>query len=70
MELARQLEQEGFDGIWLTVFDMCGVEAAREVIDIPIVGGFPTSAFSATPFQGLALSPWGIAREVSSITLR
>jgi len=47
VELARQLEQEGFDGIWLTDFDMCGVEAAREVIDIPIVGGFPTSAFSA-----------------------
>ena len=22
----------------------CGVEAAREVIDIPIIGGFPTSA--------------------------
>jgi Asp/Glu/hydantoin racemase len=26
---------------------MCGVEGARECIDIPIVGGFPTSAFSA-----------------------
>lgn len=47
LELARQLEQEGFDGIWLTDFDMCGVEAAREIIDIPIVGGFPTFAFSA-----------------------
>ena len=44
---AHALEQEGFDGIWLSDFDMCGVEAAREVIDIPIVGGFPTSAFSA-----------------------
>ncbi|MBB3104369.1 aspartate/glutamate racemase family protein [Azomonas macrocytogenes] len=47
VELARSIEQEGFDGIWLTDFDMCGVEAAREVIDIPIVGGFPTSAFTA-----------------------
>ncbi|WP_349568973.1 aspartate/glutamate racemase family protein [Azotobacter salinestris] len=45
--LARRLEQEGFDGIWLTDFDMCGVEEAREAIDIPIVGGFPTSAFTA-----------------------
>ena len=26
---------------------MCGVEAAREVIDIPIIGGFPASAFTA-----------------------
>ena len=47
VELARQLEREGFHGIWLTDFDMCGVEAAREVVDIPIIGGFPTSAFSA-----------------------
>jgi allantoin racemase len=47
VESARQIEQDGFDGIWLTDFDMCGVEEAREVIDIPIVGGFPTSAFTA-----------------------
>lgn len=47
VELARQLEQEGFDGIWLSDFDMCGVEAAREVIDIPIIGGFSASAFTA-----------------------
>lgn len=45
--LARAVEQEGFDGIWLSDFDMCGVEPAREAIDIPIVGGFPTSAFTA-----------------------
>ncbi|AIO39460.1 asp/Glu/Hydantoin racemase family protein [Burkholderia cenocepacia] len=47
VELARAIERDGFDGIWLTDFDMCGVEAAREAIDIPIIGGFPTSAFSA-----------------------
>lgn len=47
VELAKQLEQEGFQGIWLSDFDMCGVEAAREVVDIPIIGGFPTSAFTA-----------------------
>lgn len=47
VELARSLQQEGFDGIWLSDFDMCGVEAARECIDIPIIGGFPTSAFTA-----------------------
>lgn len=45
--MAVQLEKEGFDGIWLSDFDMCGVEAAREVINIPIVGGFPVAAFSA-----------------------
>lgn len=47
VELAKSLEQEGFAGIWLSDFDMCGVEAARECIDIPIIGGFPTSAFTA-----------------------
>ncbi|RMM82790.1 putative Racemase [Pseudomonas syringae pv. maculicola] len=44
---AIELEKEGFDGVWLSDFDMCGVEAAREVIDIPIIGGFPPSAFTA-----------------------
>lgn len=47
VELAQQIAGDGFDGIWLTDFDMCGVEAAREVIDIPIIGGFPASAFAA-----------------------
>ncbi|MBT2867486.1 aspartate/glutamate racemase family protein [Chromobacterium violaceum] len=47
VETALQLEREGFDGIWLSDFDMCGVEAAREAVNIPIVGGFPTAAFSA-----------------------
>lgn len=47
VQLARELEQQGYDGIWLSDFDMCGVEAAREVIDIPIIGGFPAAAFTA-----------------------
>jgi len=47
VELAKQLQDDGFDGIWLSDFDLCGVEAAREVVDIPIIGGFPTSAFTA-----------------------
>ncbi|WP_115783286.1 aspartate/glutamate racemase family protein [Paraburkholderia caffeinilytica] len=47
VELAQAIANDGFDGIWLTDFDMCGVESAREVIDIPIIGGFPPSAFTA-----------------------
>lgn len=47
VKLAKVLQDQGFDGIWLSDFDMCGVEAAREVIDIPIIGGFPTSVFTA-----------------------
>lgn len=52
VELAKTLEQEGFQGIWLSDFDMCGVEAAREVVNIPIIGGFPTSAFTALALSG------------------
>lgn len=47
VEAAIQIENDGYDGIWLSDFDMCGVEAAREAINIPIIGGFPTSAFTA-----------------------
>ena len=47
VELAQAIASDGFDGIWLTDFDMCGVEAAREVIDLPIIGGFPAAAFAA-----------------------
>jgi Asp/Glu/hydantoin racemase len=47
VEMAQAIERDGFDGVWLSDFDMCGVEAAREAINIPIIGGFPTSAFTA-----------------------
>jgi allantoin racemase len=45
--LAVELEKEGFDGIFVTDFDMCGVEACREVVDIPVLGGFVPCAFTA-----------------------
>lgn len=45
--LAKEAAGEGVDGIFVTDFDMCGVEAAREVVDIPVIGGFTPSAFSA-----------------------
>jgi allantoin racemase len=47
VQMAQQIEAEGYDGIWLSDFDMCGVEAAREIVNIPIIGGFPPSAFTA-----------------------
>lgn len=45
--LAKKTELEGYEGIFVTDFDMCGVEAAREVVDIPVIGGFRSSAFTA-----------------------
>lgn len=47
VKTARGIQEKGYHGIWLSDFDMCGVEACREELDIPIVGGFPTSAFTA-----------------------
>lgn len=47
IKLAKEAELEGCKGIFVTDFDMCGVEAAREVVDIPVIGGFRSSAFAA-----------------------
>ncbi|MCB9763569.1 MAG: racemase [Alphaproteobacteria bacterium] len=47
IELARQTEKEGFDGIFVSDFDFCGVEPSRETVSIPVVGGFRPSALTA-----------------------
>lgn len=47
VDLARKTEKEGYDGIFVTDFDMCGVEPAREVVNIPVIGGFRASAYTA-----------------------
>lgn len=47
IRLAKQAEDDGYDGIFVTDMDMCGVEAARQVIGIPIIGGFRASAYTA-----------------------
>jgi allantoin racemase len=47
LQLARETEKEGYDGIFITDFDYCGVEACREAVSIPVIGGFQPSAFTA-----------------------
>jgi len=47
MGVVRQSEADGFDGVFVSDMDMCGVEPARELVDIPVVGGFAASAFTA-----------------------
>lgn len=44
---AQAAVRNGFNGIFVTDFDMCGVEVIREVVDIPVIGGFRASAFTA-----------------------
>ena len=52
VRLARELAEEGYDGLWVADFDMCGVEAAREVVDIPVAGGFVPAVFTALGLSG------------------
>ena len=47
VQLARRAEEEGYAGVFVSDMDMCGVEQSREVIDIPIIGGFRASAYTA-----------------------
>lgn len=47
VRLAAATAAEGYHGIIVTDFDMCGVEACREVVDIPVLGGFVPCAFTA-----------------------
>ncbi len=47
IELAIETENEGFDGIFVTDFDFCGVEATRENVNIPVIGGFRPQAMTA-----------------------
>ena len=46
-ELAKKSEADGFDGIFVSDMDFCGVEAIREIVSIPVIGGFRASAYTA-----------------------
>jgi len=37
--LVEEAREAGHDGVYVSDFDMCGVEAAHEVVDIPVIGG-------------------------------
>ncbi|MGM0509345.1 MAG: aspartate/glutamate racemase family protein [Fusobacteriota bacterium] len=47
VKAAKESQDEGVQGIFVSDMDFCGVEVAREVLDIPIIGGFRPSAFTA-----------------------
>jgi Asp/Glu/hydantoin racemase len=47
VEAVIQAESEGYDGVFVSDFDFCGVEEAREVVNIPVIGGFRPSVFTA-----------------------
>lgn len=45
---AQQAVQEGIDGIFIDCFGEPGVGVVRELIDIPVVGGFAPAVLTAT----------------------
>lgn len=47
-EQVKQAEQELCDGVFITCFGDPGVESAREVVEIPVVGGFQPAALTAS----------------------
>ncbi|MDY6856855.1 MAG: aspartate/glutamate racemase family protein [Thermodesulfobacteriota bacterium] len=47
VNMAKASAQEGIQGIYVSDFDYCGVEPSREVVDIPVIGAFRASAYSA-----------------------
>jgi allantoin racemase len=49
---AVDAEQRGYDGVFVSDMDMCGVDESRKVLKIPIVGGFRPCVNSAILLAG------------------
>jgi Asp/Glu/hydantoin racemase len=47
IKAVKEAEKDKIQGIFVSDMDFCGVEVAREVTDIPIIGGFRANAFTA-----------------------
>jgi len=58
-----QAEKDGFDGVFIDCFGDPGVEAAREMVSIPVVGGFQPAALSANIISG----KWSVVTVLSSV---
>lgn len=59
IHLVNKAQSDGYEGVFVCDFDMTGVEPAREVVDIPVIGGYRASALTAI----------ALARKFSIITV-
>lgn len=59
IELSKMAEAQGFDGIYVDCFGSPGVSIVRELVDIPVVGGF----------DGAVLMASSIAQRFSIVTV-
>ena len=47
VEIAKQAQQDGYDAIFITCFGEPGVSVVRELVEIPVIGGFLSSAMTS-----------------------
>ena len=47
IERVQQAQDDGYNGVFVSDFDNCGVEPAREVVRIPVIGGFAPQVLTA-----------------------
>lgn len=47
VQIAKQAEKNGYDAIFITCFGEPGVSVVRELVDIPVIGGFLSSAMTS-----------------------
>ena len=47
VQLAQQAEKDGYDAIFITCFGEPGVSVVRELVTIPVIGGFLSSAMTS-----------------------
>lgn len=58
-----QAEKDGFDGVFIDCFGDPGVEASRELVRIPVVGGFQPAALTAS----LIASKWSVVSVLPNV---
>lgn len=47
MDVAKKAANDSYDGVFVTCMDDPGIESIRELIDIPVIGAFQASVFTA-----------------------
>ncbi len=60
---AVQAEKDGFDGIFIDCFGDPAVDAAREMVNIPVVGGFQPAVLTAT----ILCKKWSVVTVLKSV---
>jgi allantoin racemase len=63
VEKTVQAEKDGFNGVFISCFADPGVEAAREMVNIPVVGGFQPAALTASLISG----KWSVITVLSTV---